>query len=338
MVVLHDVHKSFGKTHAVRGVSFELRSGQVAGLLGPNGAGKTTTIRMIAGYFLPDRGSVSIGGFDTQDKPTAARRRVGYLPESNPLYPEMRVGEYLEYRVGLFGIAREFRARAVGYAIERCWLRDVARARIGTLSKGYRQRVGLAGALVHNPPVLILDEPTNGLDPTQIRESRDLIRELAGDRCMLVCTHILSEAERIADRILVIAQGSLKADGTPAELTRAAGGDFIVQTREARLGESERLMRLWQSLPHVTGVTSRSVRDPGPTGATWTEWTITVNPGAPDIREHIWNAATGAGVMVRELRAALPSLEAVFASLLDPPAPAPPAPAPAPAPAKEAAA
>ncbi len=318
MVLVQNVHKSFGSIHAVRGITFELRPGQVAGLLGPNGAGKTTTIRMIASYYLPDSGRVLIGGFDTQVKPAHAKRRVGYLPESNPLYPEMRVREYLDYRARLFGIVRDFRAKAVGYAIERCWLKDVASRRIGTLSKGYRQRVGLAGAMVHNPPVLILDEPTNGLDPTQIRESRDLIRELADDRTMLVCTHILPEAERLSDRILVIANGALCADGTPAELTRSAGGVFVVQTREARLGESERILRLWQTLPHVRSVTSRAVRDPGPTGATWTEWLITVKPGGPDVREHVWSAASQAGVLVRELRAEVPSLEAVFAALIDP--------------------
>jgi ABC-2 type transport system ATP-binding protein len=318
MVFVQNVHKSFGSIHAVRGITFELRPGQVAGLLGPNGAGKTTTIRMIASYYLPDAGRVMVGGFDTQTKPAHAKRRVGYLPESNPLYPEMRVREYLDYRARLFGIVREFRAKAVDHAVERCWLRDVASRRIGTLSKGYRQRVGLAGAMVHNPPVLILDEPTNGLDPTQIRESRDLIRELAHDRTMLVCTHILPEAERLSDRILVIANGTLCADGTPAELTRSAGGVFVVQTREARLGEGERILRLWQTLPHVRAVTSRAVRDPGPTGATWTEWLISVKPGGPDIREHVWNAASQAGVLVRELRAEIPSLESVFASLIDP--------------------
>lgn len=319
MVNVQDVHKSFGSVHAVKGVSFELRPGQIAGLLGPNGAGKTTTIRMIAGFLYPDSGRVMVGGHDTQDSPAGARRRLGYLPESTPLYPEMKVHEFLHYRTRLFGIARPFRKKAVEYAMSRCWLTDVAKQRIATLSKGYKQRVGLGAALVHNPQVLILDEPTNGLDPTQIRETRELIRDLAKERTMLLCSHILPEVEKLCDRIIILAGGMVRADGAPADLTRLRGATYVVQSREGKLGDNDRILKLWQSLPHALDVQGRK---PPPTAGTlgapgWTEWVIVTKPGAPDIREHIWNAATQAGLSVRELRAEIPTLESVFMRVLE---------------------
>ncbi len=319
MVNVQDVYKSFGSVHAVNGVSFELRPGQIAGLLGPNGAGKTTTIRMIAGFLYPDSGRVMVGGHDTMDSPAGARRRMGYLPESTPLYPEMKVREYLHYRTRLFGMARAFRRKAVDFALERCWLTNVASQRVGTLSKGYKQRVGLGAALVHNPQVLILDEPTNGLDPTQIRETRELIRDLAKERTMLLCSHILPEVERLCDRIIILAGGTVRADGSPADLTRLRGAKYVVQAREGKLGESDRLLKLWQSLPHVEDVQGRK---PSPTAGIlgspgWTEWVIGAKPGAPDIREHIWNAAAQGGIALRELRAETPTLESVFMRVLE---------------------
>lgn len=318
MVNVVDVHKSFGSLHAVRGVSFELRPGQIAGLLGPNGAGKTTTIRMITGSVFPDAGRVLVGGHDTVESAAAARRRVGYLPESTPLYHEMKVREYLEYRTRLFGLARMFRRKAVEYAMERCWVRDVASRRIGVLSKGYKQRVGLAAALVHNPQVLILDEPTNGLDPTQIRETRDLIRELGKDRTMLVCSHILPEVEKLCDRVIILAGGMVRADGTPAELTRLTGAKYLVQAREPRAGDTERVLKMWQSLPHVVNVAGRRPAGAAPTGSIgWTEWIISTKAGAADIRENIWTAATEGGLQVREMRSETPTLESVFMRVLE---------------------
>jgi ABC-2 type transport system ATP-binding protein len=314
MVVILDVHKSFGKVDAVRGVSFELRQGQVAGLLGPNGAGKTTTIRMITGCLFPDAGRILIGGHDTLDSPATTRRQVGYLPESNPLYPEMKVAEYLHYRAQLFGMVRPLRKRAVAYALDRCKAADVARRRIGTLSKGYRQRVGLAAALIHQPPVLILDEPTNGLDPAQIRETRDLIRELAANRTMLVCSHILPEVERLCDRVIIMAGGKVRADGSQGDLTRTASARYLVQVRETRVGESERVGRVWESLPHVASVVARPV--PGTSGL-WVEWVLTTRPGAPDIREHIHGAVVQAGLQIREMRSEVPTLETVFMRVLE---------------------
>lgn len=318
MVVVDNVHKSFGTVHAVRGVSFELRPGQITGLLGPNGAGKTTTIRMIAGYLLPDAGRITIAGVDAIRTPAAARRRLGYLPESTPLYPEMKVLEYLRYRARLFGIAREFRRRAIDYVLQRCWLSDMSGRRIATLSKGYKQRVGLAAALLHNPKVLILDEPTNGLDPTQIRETRELIKELAHERTMLLCSHILPEIERLSDRVIVFAGGQVRADGAPADLTRIRGARYVVQTRESRLGENDRILKLWQALPHISDVSSKKPdRAGGGGGSLWTEWNIRAKPGSPDLREQIWSAIQTASLTVRELRAETPTLETIFMELME---------------------
>ena len=317
MVGVYQVHKAFGNVQAVRGLSFELQPGQIAGLLGPNGAGKTTTIRMIAGYLLPDAGKVLVAGYDTAAHPAIARSSLGYLPEHTPLYTEMRVGEYLNYRAKLFRVPREVRRRAVDWAATRCWLGDVVKRRIGTLSKGYRQRVGLAGALLHNPKVLILDEPTNGLDPTQIRETRQLIRELATDRTMLICSHILPEVERLCHRVLIIAGGQLRADGSPQELTKSGGSRYFVQAREARVGDAERITKLWATLPFVGEVTSRPAGDRPTQSVGWIEWTIVARPGSPDLREQIAAAAQQQGVLLRELRAQAPTLEGVFMDIMD---------------------
>lgn len=316
MVVVDNVHKAFGKVQAVRGVSFELRPGQVAGLLGPNGAGKTTTIRMIAGYLLPDMGFVTVAGYDTVAAPASARRRLGYLPESNPLYPEMRVKDFLRYRAGLFGIPSHLAGRAIGWVLERCWLADTAGRRIGELSKGYKQRVGLAAAMLHDPKVVILDEPTNGLDPTQIVETRRLIQELADDRTMLICSHILPEVERLCGRVIIIAGGLIRADGSPADLTRSAAARYVMQVREARIGDADRVHKALTNIPHVVEVTTRR-----PEGAVqslgWTEWVVTARPGSPDLREQIATTAQQMGLIVRELRIDIPSLERVFMKVLD---------------------
>lgn len=218
MINVKDASKSFGLTRAVRALSFNLEPGQITGLLGPNGAGKTTTIRMIAGFLSLDAGSISVAGCDVRTNPVAARAKLGYLPEAAPLYHELKPAQYLDYRAKLFNLSRSQRKSAVARVIDRCRLTDMAHKRIGVLSKGYRQRVGLAAAIVHDPPVLILDEPTNGLDPAQMRTTRALIAELATDRTVLLCTHVIPEVERACARVLVIAGGKLIADGPPDEI------------------------------------------------------------------------------------------------------------------------
>ncbi len=218
MIVVEHLTKYYGEYPAVRDASFEVARGRVVGFLGPNGAGKSTTMRILAGFLTATGGRARIAGHDVFADPIAVRRNIGYMPESCPLYPELRVSEYLKFRAGLKGLGWSARRQRIDYVIERCWLTDVRRQLIGTLSKGYRQRVGLADALLADPPVLILDEPTAGLDPAQIRETRKLIRELGTQHTMLLSTHILSEVEMTCDSVVVIYQGRVVEDGTLADV------------------------------------------------------------------------------------------------------------------------
>ena len=204
MIEVRQLTKKYGPHAALRDLTFDVGEGEVVGFLGPNGAGKSTTLRILAGFLGMSSGRVRVAGHDVIDEPLEARAAIGYMPEAVPLYPEMRVEEYLWFRGGLKGLGRSDRKKRLGYVLERCWLTDVRRQLIGTLSKGYRQRVGLADALIHDPPVLILDEPTAGLDPTQIRETRKLIRELGQQHTMLLSTHILSEVEMACDSVIII--------------------------------------------------------------------------------------------------------------------------------------
>jgi ABC-2 type transport system ATP-binding protein len=318
MIEVIDVHKSFGHVAAVRGVSFALEPGQVAGLLGPNGAGKTTTIRMIAGFFSPDQGSVRIQGYDTLDQPILARIRLGYLPEAAPLYQDMNVQDYLDYRGRLFQMDRQTRRTSLERVLERCWLREMRKRRISKLSKGYKQRVGLAAALLHNPPALLLDEPTNGLDPAQMRETRQLIRELSVDRTMLISTHILSEVEKLCDRALIVAGGRLLADGSPSGLVARAqeSATYIVQVQRTRPGDDARVFKIWQALPYIVSV-EPNTPDRSSLLTGWSLWMLTARPGAPDLREQIAGAAQAAGLLVRELKREAATLERVFLSLVE---------------------
>ena len=318
MVVARDLHKSFGSVHAVRGVSLELVPGQIAGLLGHNGAGKTTTIRMIAGFLTPDAGQVSLGGQDIATHRAAALSKLGYLPEANPLYPEMGVPEYLDFRARLHAIPRRERRTVVDREIDRCRLSEVRDRRIGALSKGYKQRVGLAAALLHDPSVLLLDEPTNGLDPTQILESRELIRGLAQNRTVLVSSHILPEIERLCDRVVIFAAGRIGADGSPADLARAAGeGVYVMECRAEQspgtAGQPDRgvMQRALMAIPGIAAVTHSD------TGDGWDRWTLTGAPGAADLRALIAQAARTSGQIVRELRTQHASLERVFMRVLE---------------------
>ncbi|MCH2170014.1 ABC transporter ATP-binding protein [Myxococcota bacterium] len=225
MIEARQLSKRYGDMLAVDGVDFSLERGEVVGFLGPNGAGKTTTMRMLTGFLPPSEGTASIAGFDIFNDPIEARRCVGYLPESPPLYPEMSVKSYLSYVAKIKDVSRGERRQAVERSLERCGLVDVRNRVIGTLSKGYRQRVGLAQAIVHEPPVLILDEPTAGLDPLQIQEIRELIAELAApakgetQQTVILSTHILAEVEAICRRVILIHQGCKVVDAPLSELT-----------------------------------------------------------------------------------------------------------------------
>ncbi len=242
MIKLEGFSKHYGDIVAVHNVSFEVKKGEVVGFLGPNGAGKTTTMRALTGFLPPTTGRVEVAGYDLATHPIEARRSVGYLPETPPLYPEMRVRDYVKYVATLHDVPRSQRGQKVEHALNSCGLESVANRVIRTLSKGYRQRVGLAQAIVHEPEVLVLDEPTSGLDPIQIAEIREMIRRLASEegRTVILSTHILAEIEAIAQRVLLIAFGHLRIDSTLAEMqARGALEDVFLHEVRAAAGASE---------------------------------------------------------------------------------------------------
>ncbi|MCA9302654.1 MAG: ABC transporter ATP-binding protein [Phycisphaerales bacterium] len=318
MILVREISKSFGSIHAVDRVSFELPQGQIAGLLGPNGAGKSTTIRMITGYLTPTTGSISIAGIGMHESPARAKAHIGYLPESAPIYPEMSVKGYLKHRAKLYGVVGRDLNNALDSAMAQTRITEVARRRVGQLSKGYKQRVGLAAALVHNPPVLILDEPTNGLDPSQIRESRSLIRELADQKTLLLCSHILPEVERTCDRVIVMAGGRVRADGTPKQLVESAPGPvlYTVEVRTNPTAGTEHALRVLATVP---GVAATRAADDQPVDQAqgWSRIVLEAAPGEVDLREAIAATTEDRGLFVRELSRNTASLESLFIHLVD---------------------
>ena len=285
-----------GRVTALDAVSFEARPGEVLGFLGPNGAGKTTAMRICTGYLQPTSGSVSICDIDVAADPLAARARLGYLPESVPLYPEQRVDEYLAYRAALKGVPRRERRARIDEALAAVALTSERRRLIGQLSKGYRQRVGLADALLHRPDVLILDEPTDGLDPNQRRETLALIASLGKERTVVLSTHILPEVESVCARVVILDRGRVIAQGAPADLVDA-DRDLTLQAR----GDREAIVA---ALRAVDGVVEIVVQD----GGTYRVKT------ARDVREAIARAVLAVGEL-RELRPAALGLERLFAQL-----------------------
>src|SRR5919112_3528434 len=228
MIKVEGLTKRYARTVAVDNISFEVEKGQIVGFLGPNGAGKTTTMRVLTCFLPPTSGTANVAGFDVIEHPMEVKKRIGYLPESPPVYPEMEVAEYLNFVGRLKGISSGDIARRVDEVMGRCAVGDVRDKLIGKLSKGYRQRVGLAQAIIHNPDVLILDEPTSGLDPKQIHETRDLIRGLAGDHTIILSTHILPEVEQICEQVIIISKGKVVATDSVLKLTnRLRGGETI---------------------------------------------------------------------------------------------------------------
>jgi ABC-2 type transport system ATP-binding protein len=225
MIEVKDLVKTYGSKRAVNGVSFTVRRGEILGFLGPNGAGKSTTMKMITGFLRPDAGTATVDGVDVTRDPVAVKRKLGYLPESAPAYPEMTVAEFLEFIAEVRGFrSRETRAAQVERAIALTHLEGVRTQTIETLSKGFKQRVGFAQALLHNPPALVLDEPTDGLDPNQKNEVRSLIRTMAAEKAVILSTHILEEVDAICTRVIIISQGRVVADETPAELRARVPG------------------------------------------------------------------------------------------------------------------
>ncbi|HEV2381092.1 MAG TPA: ABC transporter ATP-binding protein [Terriglobia bacterium] len=246
MIEVERLTKRYGPTKAVSDVSFRVEKGEVLGFLGPNGAGKTTTMRVITGYLPPTEGTVRVAGFDVVEQPIEAKRRTGYLPELPPVYPDMTVAEYLAFVGRIKGVARRDLKNRISEVSAKCAVMDVRDRQIGKLSKGYRQRVGLAQALIHNPDVLVLDEPTAGLDPKQIIETRALIRGLAGQHTVVLSTHILPEVSRTCERVVVINAGKVVAVGKPDELMhRLQGFESVLVTAEGPADQmKERMERV----------------------------------------------------------------------------------------------
>jgi ABC-2 type transport system ATP-binding protein len=312
MIEAQNLSRRYGDFTAVNDVSFAVGEGEILGLLGPNGAGKTTTIRMITGFLPPTGGRVTIGGTDLFEAPVQARRQIGYLPENVSLYGEMRVSEYLAYRARLEGLKRAEAKRACESALERCLLSDVRNQVIGTLSKGYRQRVGLATAILHDPEVLILDEPTVGLDPKQIIAIRELIRDLGRERTLILSTHILSEVELLCRRVLIIDKGRIVAEGTPESLRQSSRGAsevrvaFLAQDAAAPSGPVT--TEITEALGAISGITAVA---PGPEAG---EFRLTASADA-DPRAEIFRLAVARGWTLVELAQSKASLEDVFVRL-----------------------
>lgn len=258
MITVTDLTKRFGQTLAVDGLSFAVEPGEVVGFLGPNGAGKTTTIRVLAGYHPATSGTASVAGFDVSKDSLQVRQNIGYLPENVPIYPELRVVEYLRYRAALKGVPARQRKVAVERAMLKAGVDDVRRKLVGNVSRGYRQRVGLADALVSSPKVLILDEPTSGLDPNQRRRIKEVVRELAQEHTVLFSSHILAEVQDVASRILVIHRGTLRADGRPDELVSSSVGRRLVVRAVC---DAEKLRELLMNLPGVEPAVVESAAD-----------------------------------------------------------------------------
>jgi ABC-2 type transport system ATP-binding protein len=298
--------KLYGHVVAVDRVSFEVQKGTIVGFLGPNGAGKSTTLRMLTCYLPPTSGGATVNGFDIFHQSIQVRQNLGYLPENVPLYAEMKVTEYLDFRGRLRKLDRATRRKRMDYVIERCWLTDVRNRVIGHLSKGYRQRVGLADALLHNPPVLILDEPTVGLDPRQILETRKLIKDLAGDHTVMLSTHILPEVESVCDRAIIIAGGRIVAQGSPDELraSRRMQARVLVECK-GPAGEVE------TALSRVSGVSKVEILNDGATDGKYV--TAALRPKeAYDIREEVARTVINHGWPLREIRLEHATLEEFF--------------------------
>jgi len=273
---------------------------------------------MITGFLTPDSGTVQIAQTDIRTNPALAKGQIGYLPESAPIYPEMSVRGYLKHRAKLFGVPGREISSAIDKAMGQTRISDVAARRVGHLSKGYRQRVGLAAALVHDPKVLILDEPTNGLDPTQIREARSLIRELSHNRTTLLCSHILPEVERTCDRVIIMAGGRIRADGTPGQLIdNARGSDrYIVEIRTNPSAGIEHALRVLAGISGVA-LTRATEQQPSDHSRGWSMIEIEAVPGEGDLREAIAACAEDNGLFIRELRKLVPTLESLFVQLVD---------------------
>ncbi len=323
MISVSELTKRYARNTAVDHISFEVAKGQIVGFLGPNGAGKTTTMRMLTCFLPPTSGTATVAGFDVLEKPMEVKRRIGYLPEMPPLYPEMRTLEYLQFVGKLKGLSGADLRQRVDSACERCAITDVKSKLLGKLSKGYRQRVGLAQAILHNPEVLILDEPTAGLDPKQINETRDLIKSLAGDHTIILSTHILPEVEQTCQQVIIINKGKLVATDSVNNLqSRARGAESALVEVGSRDGslDPETVRERLEKVGGVSKVTFKEKRQRG------SAFEVENRKGtfAPG---ELARAVVQAGWELNELRPAAVSLEEIFLQLTreqsEPPAESP---------------
>ena len=305
MIKVENLTKRYAGVTAINNLNFEVEKGEIVGFLGPNGAGKSTTMKILTSYLPATSGTARIAGFDVFEQSVEARRRLGYLPENTPLYTDMRVGEYLRYRANLKGVPGRKVKSNVGDVLELCSLRDVERKLIGALSKGYRQRVGLADALVHDPELLILDEPTIGLDPNQIRQVRELIKNLGGKRTVLISTHILPEVEMMCSRVIVIHKGRIRASDTAENLLKnqRTAGSMRLEAKVGADNASEELLK-------VPGVKDVSVELDGD----FSLFQLKLESNA-DPSEEVMALAMSRQWKVREITRRRPTLEDVFVEL-----------------------
>ncbi|MBB5031945.1 ABC transporter ATP-binding protein [Prosthecobacter vanneervenii] len=303
MIDVQDLTKQYAGRTAVNHISFRVEPGEIVGFLGPNGAGKSTTMRILSGYMPATSGRASVAGFDVFHQSIQVRQNVGYMPENAPLYSDMKVKEYLRFRAELKGLSGLSMRRRIGEVMELTGVTDMRKRLIGNLSKGYRQRVALADALVHKPKLLILDEPTNGLDPVQIRHVRDLLRSLKSKHTVLLSTHILHEVEQSCDRVIMINQGRIRANDTPENLTRQLRSTTLLHLELEGSGPvTEKLA----ALPGVRKATEEPLLV-----HPWRRYTLRVEPDQ-DVREALLTLATAQKWRIREMHRQLPTLEDVF--------------------------
>jgi len=303
MIEVRQLEKRYGETQALKGVSFSIPAGEVVGLLGPNGAGKTTAMKILVGYLLPTAGEAKVAGLDVTAEPLAVQRQIGYMPENAPSYSEMLVQELLLFMADMHSMDPDSRRRNLERTVEECRIQEVLTRPIGQLSKGYRQRVGLAAAILHDPPILILDEPTAGLDPNQIVEVRELIRRMGHTKTVILSTHILPEVEASCGRAVILIDGRVRADGTLDELTRSR-----VQVVTVRPDDPGRARALFEGLRHVAAVSAR------PTGDGFHTYRLELGEDR-EIGEAVSEIARSHGWPLRELKRDDRSLEQVFRDL-----------------------
>lgn len=305
MIEVHELTRYYGDKRAIHNVTFSVRKGEILGLLGPNGAGKTTTMRILTCYMPPTSGEAKVAGFDIWEQPMEVKQRLGYLPENPPVYNDLRVSEYLDFVAEIKGVPQDKMQAAIDSAIEKAALTGVYKQTIGSLSKGFKQRVGLAQALLNDPEVLILDEPTVGLDPRQIIEIRELIKSLRGEHTIILSTHILPEVEMTCERVVIINEGEVVAEDTPENLTkRLKGTERIVLEVDK---DGPQLENIFTQFPQIT---SREKQKPSANGRI--RYTL---ESTEDIRPQLANQIVQNGMSLYELRAEAYSLEEIFLHL-----------------------